>query len=244
MKPRRQDRLFPLILLCTVVFGCLVISEGKADIQGIPGNDNFSRASYPYARVLQSCTSWRKPDHVSDKWGAVSFRAACQQHDKCFHTVGTTWSDCNRRFMVDLRDACDRDLRHELLDAGGKGEPDAEKVRLCYEIANFFHAKVQDSAVRERFEFAQGVQKEYLGHVESSLSSLYQRLVGREPSESEIAYAFESLDSGMSFADIERSVTSGEGNTSDLPLQEKQASLESESGPIPIQTVSGDWTSP
>lgn len=210
VKPQSADRIFPIVVLCTVIFGCLVFSEGRADIQGIPKSETFRRAEYPYARVLQTCTAWRKPDQVTDTWGAVSFRSACQHHDKCFHTLGTSWSSCNRQFLIDLRESCDRDLKQAHLELGFVGDPEGRQVQSCYEIANLFHAKVQNTDVREKFRFAQEVQKRYLAHVEDALKVLFERVLRRAPTNLELVDATEALDAGMSFTDIERGLASSQ----------------------------------
>ena len=233
MTPRKsQDRIFPLIAMCTALFAGMLISESRADVQGIPDHDVFIRAEYPYARVLETCTTWRRPEGMGDTWGVVSFRAACQQHDKCFHSQGASWGSCNRQFLVDLRGACDRDLKAEVLARGGLGEPEPEQVQLCYEIANLFHGQVQKPDVRKRFTFAQEVQEQYRGHVEVSLRQLFSETIGREPSAAELANAFESLDSGMSFDDIKRGL-GGEETTA-----AGHAILESESPVKSLKTVS------
>ena len=127
-------------LYTVVALGLLIVAlrEARADVKGIPVDDRFVAASFPYARTVDGCTSWRKPERYGDKWSVVSFADACVAHDQCFHTLGVTWADCNQRFLDGLHAACARDLKRETLERGRPGEPDPQALRLCYEIGDVY----------------------------------------------------------------------------------------------------------
>jgi hypothetical protein len=100
---------FSSIFITTVAFNYSDIAY--ADVNGIPHNDRFPKAEYPYSQAPDGCSGINGPKEVRDTWGPVDFTGACNTHDKCYYTLGSNWNTCNERFYSDLRAACERDLR-------------------------------------------------------------------------------------------------------------------------------------
>jgi hypothetical protein len=56
---RKNSFLLTILALC---FLCaLLTGQARADGKGIPYNDQFVSASFPYARTVSGCTDWRRP---------------------------------------------------------------------------------------------------------------------------------------------------------------------------------------
>ncbi len=191
-----------LVTIVTLSLLCFALHEARADVKGIPYSNRFQSASYPYARQVESCTTWRKPDRVSDNWGGVSFAGACQLHDRCYHTAGSSWGDCNQQFLTAMHQACDRDLERQRLEKGQHGRPDGQAVALCYEISDLYFAKVQASDAQKRFELAQSQQQEYLKYVRTVVSSIYQSVLRRPATEKEATRALATLAQDYSLDDL------------------------------------------
>lgn len=188
-----------LLTVIALSFLCFALKEAKADVKGIPYNGKFQSASYPYARQIDSCTAWRKPDRLDDNWGAVSFAGACQIHDRCYHTPNASWGDCNQAFLDDMKKACDRDLERQRLEKGQHGRPDGQAVALCYEIANLYFGKVQTADAQKRFEFAQAQEADYLKYVRQVVDQIYKDVLrrGATPREQDKALAALAQDNSL-----------------------------------------------
>lgn len=76
----------------------------------LPVNLNFPNASYPYASRPDGCSAEGLQDVYDDinrifdddKW----IEEACNAHDRCYYTEGTTSKACNAQFIIDATDAC------------------------------------------------------------------------------------------------------------------------------------------
>ena len=179
-------------------------SPAVGDHLGIPFNETFSKAQFPYARVLEHCTSWRRPEGLGDVWSSVSFRGACQQHDRCYHTIGAKWGECNRRYLSNLRAACERDLKKTRLEKGDIGEPDAEALSLCFNIASLYHAMVQKPVVIKKFRLAQTAQRAYLDYVVEIIKKKYESAKGDPPSNKVLETALGHLAQGHELDELVR----------------------------------------
>jgi hypothetical protein len=216
----RYSYIVTLLVLC---FLCFALNEAKAETQGLPYQPTFEAAAFPFARVLTSCTQWRRPTQISeDQWGAVSFAGACQAHDQCFHTPadylkmlaqgaageskGISWSECNRRYLKDLRQACNRDLKQARLAKGELGEADPSALQLCYEIANMYFEKAQTPAAVKRFEISQRKEEEYLDSLRGLMRQTYKEVLGRAATAKEVEQGLLSLFEGQDFGMIKESV--------------------------------------
>ena len=76
----------------------------------LPINPNFPDAFYPYAVKPDGCSAEGLQDVYND---ANKFfdddkliREACDAHDRCYFTQGTTAKECNAQFILDAVDAC------------------------------------------------------------------------------------------------------------------------------------------
>jgi hypothetical protein len=59
-------------------------------------------------KVPDGCSSWsNNQQQVRDSWGPINFRPACDNHDRCYYTYGTSAETCNRKFAEELAAACD-----------------------------------------------------------------------------------------------------------------------------------------
>lgn len=241
----RYSFVVTLLILC---FLCFALAEAKADTLGLPFNPQFSRATYPYARVLTGCTDWRRPSQYGDSWGPVSFAGACQNHDMCFHTapaqierqnrlgtgqlagavaVAVSWGDCNRQYLLDLRQSCDRDLKKARLERGQLGEPDATAQQLCYEIANLYFERAQAPMAVKRFEIAQKMAESYHSYVRGVVFREMARGKGHPPSKEAVEAALVALDNGQdiemisSSSSTERATSTANREAKSMPVLER-----------------------
>lgn len=61
----------------------------------------------PYAQLPNGCSGPWGTSEVRDDWKAFDFGPACDEHDKCYYTLGTTARECNRAFKDALRAECE-----------------------------------------------------------------------------------------------------------------------------------------
>jgi hypothetical protein len=222
-----------LSFLCAVLAG-----RAKADVLGIPHTSRFDSASFPYARTVKGCTDWRRPASSAlakggDQWGPVSFAGACQEHDRCFHTPGSTLSQCNVQFLTDLRASCARDLKQETLAKGQVGEPDAQALRLCHEIANMYFTRVQEPGVASRHAFAQKMALEYLRYVRGVVAEVYRDVLRRKPTDRELDKALAALRRDYSLDDLKSALMGAkmDGEAAPMPQLDAADALVSDKNP-------------
>ncbi|WP_449420615.1 tachylectin-related carbohydrate-binding protein [Phormidium nigroviride] len=141
-----------------------------ADVEGIPYNQEFPNAQYPYAQAPDGCSGWQNTRQVRDTWGPVNFTGSCDNHDRCYYTLGFNWNTCNERFYSDLRAACERDLRVWVPPVTVKGvtitpgfhtPPEPASLRACYAIASGYYGGVQAGVLLDVFNEAQNKQRRY-----------------------------------------------------------------------------------
>lgn len=91
----------------------------------LPFNRNFPLAQYPYASKPNGCSA-EELKFVYNLSNIFSnddkeLRKACDRHDKCYFTEGTTYKECNEKFVVDALDTCNAISTEEtLLTVGTK----------------------------------------------------------------------------------------------------------------------------
>ena len=76
----------------------------------LPYNANFPDGYYPYASKPNGCSAEGLQDVYEDlnrifdddKW----IEEACNEHDRCYYTEGTTSKACNADFIINATDAC------------------------------------------------------------------------------------------------------------------------------------------
>ncbi len=199
-----------LLLLCLL---CFALHEAKADVKGIPFSQDFAEAEFPYARVATSCQGWHKPTSfgaAQDEWGAVGFSGACVELDRCYHTLGQSWGECNRRFHDDLRNACDRDLKAAQLEKANAAEmgarPDDQALTLCYKIADLYVARAQQKDTPRFFDEAQKTQRAYLDFVRKVVDQTYRSVLKRPATQKEALRALASLAQGYTLDDLKASL--------------------------------------
>lgn len=181
----------------------LVPTHAWADVKGLPYSDRFQSAAYPYARLVSGCTEWRRPTKdMGDTWGAVSFAGACEQHDRCFHTIGATIAACNEAYLKDLKASCNRDLDRARLESGRVGKADAAAVSLCYQIAGHYAAQVESPDAAKRFAFDQAQEHEYLQWVRGVVSDVYRSVLRRAATPKEESRALATLEQDYSLGDL------------------------------------------
>jgi len=97
------------------------------------------------------------PEEVRDKWGSANFGGVCNEHDRCYYTIGANVDDCNANFCSGLRKACRNAYCTEIL-----GQRVCEPVTFgtCTGIAEVYCAAVKPFAARY-YEAAQNFQKSY-----------------------------------------------------------------------------------
>lgn len=96
----------------------IVLKESDDKARGIsdngivlPFNPNFPKALYPYAQKPDGCSTeglkdfYKYSNSISDDKPWLS--KACDKHDKCYYTIGTSAKTCNAEFITTVIDACD-----------------------------------------------------------------------------------------------------------------------------------------
>ncbi|MCW8821697.1 MAG: hypothetical protein OQK45_05690 [Sulfurovum sp.] len=76
----------------------------------LPINDNFPTALYPFASRPDGCSAEGLQD-VYDLANDFSddepwLREACNNHDRCYFTEGTSSKECNAQFIIEAVDSC------------------------------------------------------------------------------------------------------------------------------------------
>ena len=164
-----------LILILSLVSLPLVAGHGdskkareKEDCRKTPRE--FRKAEHPYAKKPDGCSGYSDPHEVRDTWGPVNFTSACNAHDRCYYTRGSSWKKCNERFRKDLLNACHDDLRIKIPGISFRGKkitgdkylpPDPGRYALCVKVALSYYVVVQAGVAFDIFEDAQKLQKSY-----------------------------------------------------------------------------------
>ncbi len=76
----------------------------------LPINPNFPNAFYPYASRPDGCSAEGLQDVYDlandfsndDEW----LEEACNAHDRCYYSIGTSSKECNEKFIVEAIDSC------------------------------------------------------------------------------------------------------------------------------------------
>ncbi len=132
----------------------LVSANSFADITC---GGRFKKALYPYAKAPDGCSSWsNNPYQVRDTWGLVDFRPACNEHDRCYYTLGSDANDCNARFCRHLSRACEKQFKTKY----GLVVMINPLIVSCYAIAASYCGAVK-LAQSDAHEAAQDMQREW-----------------------------------------------------------------------------------
>lgn len=124
----------------------------------LPLNVNFPNALYPYASKPDGCSAEGLQDLYdqsndllnADQW----LKEACNIHDKCYYTEGTTAKECNSKFIVKIVDACNEIKAKETVQYLGM------KNAICG-MKGLFVATGANACAKRYFEHAQKKQKAY-----------------------------------------------------------------------------------
>ena len=54
---------------------------------------------------------------MRDKWGSANFGGVCNEHDRCYYTIGANVDGCNSNFCGGLRKACRKAYCRKILGA-------------------------------------------------------------------------------------------------------------------------------
>lgn len=76
----------------------------------LPVNPNFPDARYPYAQKPNGCST-EELEYLYDLSNTLSddepwLSKACDAHDRCYYTEGTTYQECNSKLIIDTIDSC------------------------------------------------------------------------------------------------------------------------------------------
>jgi hypothetical protein len=75
---------------------------------------NFKKSDYPYYEEPNACGTREGlgyDPYIRDKWMGVSFVTACNNHDRCFMTIGAKRENCQYRFRSDIVSACNKKFK-------------------------------------------------------------------------------------------------------------------------------------
>lgn len=124
----------------------------------LPLNKNFPTALYPYAAKPDGCSAEGLQDlydQTDDILGDDRLlKEACNRHDQCYYTEGSTAKTCNSKFIVDIIDACDNIKLEETVKFLGI------KNAFCG-MKGFLVASAANACARRYFANAQKKQRAY-----------------------------------------------------------------------------------
>jgi hypothetical protein len=158
------------------LFPFIGFATNQALAKTIPYNPDFPNALFPYAQAPDGCSGWSDPGQVRDTWGPVNFTEACNAHDRCYYTWGELSENCNTQFHLDLKWACQNDLRIWVPEVVLAGvviveahwmEPVAATLELCLGLANTYHFAVVEAVNFGVFDEAQNLQSRYETWIQS-----------------------------------------------------------------------------
>lgn len=116
----------------------------------------FPKADGTFAKRPDGCSSVTdNPKQVPDKLGSANFGAVCDDHDRCYYTIGANVDDCNNNFCDRLQRACRKAYCPRIFPC------DANPFyRPCTEFAQLYCDAVRLVAA-ETYKAAQDLQKRY-----------------------------------------------------------------------------------
>lgn len=124
----------------------------------LPYNPNFPFAQYPYATEPDGCSA-EELQFIYDLSNVFSnddkeLSKACDAHDRCYFTEGTTYKECNEKFIVAVIDACNAITTKQTLLTGGS------KNAFC-NMKSLAVATGANICARKYFRESQKKQKAY-----------------------------------------------------------------------------------
>ena len=79
------------------------------------------------------------------------FESACRKHDRCYADCSTSKSECDNKFLVDMRNACDRATGFDLLSRYCSNAC-AGMAKVFYEGVNMWGDEAFENARKENCE--------------------------------------------------------------------------------------------
>lgn len=130
----------------------------------LPVNENFPNAFYPYAQKPDGCSAEELEDlyEQSNKLSNDNtwLTEACNEHDRCYSTLGTTSKECNSKFIISAIDSCNAiSTQNTVSSMGSKNAFCGFKAMIIATGAN--------ACAKQYFGHAQRQQKLYMKWVES-----------------------------------------------------------------------------
>ena len=130
----------------------------------LPVNHNFPNAFYPYAKQPDGCTTdgledlYKQSNKISDDDAWIT--EACNEHDRCYSTLGTSSQECNSKFIVNAIDACNEiSAKKTVLSVGSKNAFCGMKGFIIATGANYCAKKYFDKAQRQQKIYMQWVER-------------------------------------------------------------------------------------
>jgi hypothetical protein len=150
------------------------------------GEGNESLPLYPYAKRPNGCSIPSGKPGEYDNYGSLgynfSFREPCNNHDRCYYTLGTTANQCNIKYTEELlrvcHDGASQALKPQDILTGGSSR--ASAVNNCLARADVI-SKAVIAAQSKYHLIAQNTQAKYLQEVDSYIANQ------RKPNPSPIA---------------------------------------------------------
>ena len=152
----------------------------------LPMNPNFPDAFYPYASRPNGCSAEGLQDVYDlaneffddDKW----LKEACNAHDRCYFTEGTTAKECNEKFIVETVDSCNNISNVEtIMFMGTRNAICGMKALTISSAANACAEKYFAEAQRKQKAYNQWVidyEKAYLKAKREMMIKLFDKKKG------------------------------------------------------------------
>jgi hypothetical protein len=131
-------------------------------------NGAFPKAADGFAQRPDGCSGPNDPSKIRDKWGSANFGGHCDNHDRCYYTLGSNVNHCNAEFCGGLRDACKKAYCAKVPIVGRVCEP--VTYGSCLAIAETYCQAVK-AAVGDPWKYyhkAQELQKSYETCIETN----------------------------------------------------------------------------
>jgi hypothetical protein len=137
---------------------------------------NESLPFYPYAKRANGCSIPGGRPGEYDNFGSLgynfSFREPCNNHDRCYYTLGTDANDCNTRYRAELFQVChngaSQPLKPQDFLTGGTSR--AAAINNCLTRADFMSQAVF-AAQQKYHPEAQNTQADYLRAVNNYIAN-------------------------------------------------------------------------
>ncbi|AFZ16425.1 Group XII secretory phospholipase A2 precursor (PLA2G12) [Allocoleopsis franciscana] len=176
------------------------LDSGQGTFDSIEGNESLPL--YPYAKRPNGCSLPKTRPGEYDNFASLgynfSFKEVCNNHDRCYYTLGTRPENCNATFAVGLAEVCrDRatqlppDPKTFVIEVASAGMSRTNAIKNCYARAKI----MSDAVIAAQYashEEAQDRQKRYLRKVDEYVVEvkqdlrqqgvdLYRTILGRDP---------------------------------------------------------------